>query len=130
MGLDRWHFLQNAQKIQGLVIDFESSTSTSDGQTTTTYAPIIEYTPPRLNSSIKFTDDLSSSSHSNSIGDKVPVLYLPDSPSEAIMDKGLLNWFGPGLLSFMGIIFTLISLSLIKRNKKLKKYEQAVELDF
>ena len=129
-GLEHWEFQQRATTTHGTVIDFERSTSTSDGRTTTTYAPIIQFTPQQGSSSIKFTDNFGSSSPSEKRGDQVTVLYLPDDPSEAIMDKGWLNWFGPGLLGLIGIVLSLITLSLVSRNRKLKKKQQAAELEF
>ena len=130
LGLDRWQFIQNASTAVGKVVDFESTTTTSDGTTSTTYAPIIQFTPANSNVTIKFTDDFGSSSPSEQAGDKVPVLYLADEPSEAIMDKGWLNWFAPGLLSIIGIFFTLIGIRIIKSYRKQKKAESAVELDY
>jgi hypothetical protein len=45
-----------------------------------------------------------------SVGDKVPVIYLPDQPDEAlIMEKGM-NWVLPGVLLLTGTLLIVLSL--------------------
>lgn len=127
----RSDFLSGARSAPGVVIDFERRTSTSDGKTTTTYYPIVRYHPPGRDAPITFQHDTGSSSPGYSHGDAVTVLYAPDDPDEAIIDSGLMNWFGPGLMILLGGVFTLVGgLSLHGRLKKRRPKPEDVELEF
>ena len=44
---------------------------------------------------------------SNAVGSTVPVRYDPNEPTSAGIDTHFRNWFIPGLLFAMGLVFTL-----------------------
>lgn len=119
-GIDRRDFLEKAELAEGTVIDYRSSTG-DDG---TTYYPIVEFTPPYSSQVITFQHDVGSSSPSYSQGAVVPVLFDPDKAGNAIIDEGLWNWFGPILMSVLGIAFFVMGGAVTRRWLKMKRYEK------
>lgn len=109
----RADFLAIAESTQGRVVSMESSTS--DGSTV--YYPIVGYTFPRSNQSVKFKHSVGSSHPGWRIGDSVTVLYNPANKNEAMIDDGWLNWLGPGILTGIGIIFFFGGVSLKRRQR-------------
>ncbi len=129
MAQKRAAFLQSAQTTHGKVVSFERTTSTSDGRTTTTYYPKVNYTPSDIQGSITFKHDIGSSHPSYQIGDRVTVLYSPDDHHEAIIDSGWMNWFAPLLLGTVGIAFTLAGAALLRSRLRKQPEEEALELE-
>ena len=119
-GMQRWDFLERAELASGTVIDYRSSTD-DDG---TTYYPIVEFTPPYSSQPITFQHDVGSSNPSYSRGAVVPILFDPDNAGNAIIDEGLWNWFGPILMSVLGIAFFIVGGMLTRRWLKIKNYEK------
>lgn len=119
-GIQRWDFLQRAELTNGTVIDYRSSTD-DDG---TTYYPIVEFTPPYSGQPITFQHDVGSSSPSYSRGAIVPILFDPANAGNAIIDEGLWNWFGPILMSVLGVVFFGVGGTLTRRWIKIKSYEK------
>jgi hypothetical protein len=90
----------------------------------------VKYTPPGESMAITFEHDVGSSHPSYSVGDAVTVLYSPDDYNEAIIEAGLMNWFGPILMIFLGSIFVLVSGTLIRSVMKRKATtEEQLELE-
>lgn len=127
----RGEFLSDARQATGEVIDFKRRTSTSDGKTTTTWYPIVRYRPPGHDAPVTFQHDTGSSSPAYSRGESVTVLYTPGNPDEAIIDTGLMNWFGPGVMILVGGVFTVAGgLGLRSRLKQRRRQSADVELEF
>ncbi|QBQ55369.1 DUF3592 domain-containing protein [Nitrosococcus wardiae] len=129
LGVKRINFLQTALTTQGTVVSLNSKTSTSDGKTTTTYYPVVEYLPPNQSQSIIFEHDIGSSHPPYRRGEKVEVLYSASNPSEAIINEGWMNYFGPGLMLIVGSVFVLVG-GVLRGQKRKQKIAQHLELDF
>ena len=125
----RAEFLNSALASQGKVVDFKRSTSHSEGRTTTTYYPIVVYSPQNSDQQIRFEHDVGSSNPSFRTGEIVPVLYSAANPSEAIINQGWLNWLGPLILCTMGAIFFLVSFFMLKQQRKLRQEDKTLSLD-
>jgi hypothetical protein len=130
LGAKRMEFIQSASVAYGTVVGFNSKTSTSDNGTTTTYYPIVEYTPQSQEREIRFEHDIGSSHPGYSRGDEVKVLYAANDPNEAIIDEGWMNYFGPLLMLAIGSIFALVGISVIIRQRKQKAKQAQLKLDF
>lgn len=128
---ERSEFLAAARSAAGEVVDFRRRTSTSDGKRTTTYYPIVRYQPPGRDTQVEFQHDTGSSSPAYSRGETVKVLYSPGDPGEAIIDAGIMNWFGPGLMIVLGGAFTVFGGLTLRSRRKLRQRQAAdVELEF
>ncbi len=101
-------FNAEAVETEGTVIDFETKPSTGSGRSKTrdTYAPIVEYTTAE-GQTLTFTTTSSSSPPSYDRGEKVKVLYSKITPERARIDSFMENWFGPLIVGFLAVIFTL-----------------------
>lgn len=126
----RSDFLAGAHTATGEVIDFKRRTTTSDGKTSTTWYPVVRYRPPGHDAPVTFRHDTGSSSPAYSRGEKVTVLYTPRNPSEAIIDAGLMNWLGPGVMILVGGVFTLFGGLALRGRLKERRRPSEVELDF
>ena len=115
-GQNRADFLAVAKTTQGRVVSMESSTS--DGSTV--YYPIVKYTFPHDNQSVRFKHSVGSSHPGWSTGDTVTVLYNPEDKNDAMIDDGWMNWLGPGILACLGTIFLLAGLATLRKQKKLR----------
>ncbi len=128
---ERSEFLAAARSATGEVVDFRRRTTTSDGKRTTTYYPIVRYQPPGHSAPVEFQHDTGSSSPGYSRGETVTVLYSPGDPGEAIIDSGMMNWFGPGLMILVGGAFTVLGgMALRSRGKQRGRKAANVELEF
>ena len=92
-------YIDKAVRTHGTIVSQKSSTS--DGSTT--YAPVIKFTPYK-SETIRFTSSISSSNPSWEVGDTVLVYYDPDNSSDAMMDRGWFNYFFQLILGFIGLV--------------------------
>lgn len=120
LGMNRWDFLERAELAEGTVIEYRSHTD-DDG---TTYYPIVEYKPPSVSQTITFQHDVGSSNPSYSRGEVVPVLFDPNNMQHAIIDEGLWNWFGPIIISVLGLAFFFAGTALTRRWLKVKRFKK------
>jgi hypothetical protein len=86
---------------EGIVVDMDASTT--DGSTT--YAPIIEF--QANGQTYSFKGGISSNPPQYSVGDQVNVLYDPDNPETAQINKGSERWLVP-LILIPAMIFGVI----------------------
>lgn len=89
-------------RASGAVRSFEIS---HPGSRSMAFYPVVEFSTA-ARTRIRFRDDAGSNPPPYHVGEAVPVLYLPESPQHAIIDRGLWN----GLPSIA--VFLLGSLSL------------------
>lgn len=87
-------------KAEGKVTGFESK----DSDDSIVYHAIVEFTDQSGNS-VKFQDSVGSSHPSFKRGDAVSVLYLPETPSAAMVDRGIFNWVLSGGLILGAALF-------------------------
>lgn len=125
----RADFLETALTSSGVVIGFNSKTSTSDGKTTTTYYPRVRFTPNGGLDEILFEHDLGSSHPSYHRGEIVKVLYSPYDPNDAIIDAGWMNWFGPILMLSIGGLFMLFGSSILWKRLKERNQREEIRLE-
>jgi len=118
-----WHtynatneFLETAQSAPGIVVDFDTrhSSSSSSSGSSTTYAPIVEYTHPETGQTIRFTSSASSNPPAFDGGEEVTVLYSPDDPEDARIDSFMSLWMMPLILVVLGGIFLPVGLGIMR----------------
>lgn len=105
LGFASWHGFNLAQKITsgtattGIVTTL-SEVRSSDG---ITYAPIVEYAP-LSGQTLSFKDSFSSSPAAYAIGEQVAVIYNPDQPEIAMIDRGWKNWILTSICAGLGLL--------------------------
>jgi len=104
-------FLQISQSSPGLVVKLQEKDS-SDGDTT--YAAVVEYRDQR-GENFDFVDSFSSKPPTYFAGQRVIVLYNPNDPDEAQIDRGLWNYWLTALLGIPGVSFVLCGLYSVRR---------------
>jgi hypothetical protein len=106
--LNTQNFTKHAMNAPGTVVSLQRSVSrSSKGGTSTTYAPVVEYTAAD-GQTRTFTSSLSSSPPAYQTGQPVKVLYDPAPPYKAEINDFMSMYFLPVLLGIMGTIFTTI----------------------
>lgn len=111
---DVYQFSQNAITTTGKIIAFKQGRSTpSDGRTIYTYAPIVAY---EVNGQkLEHTSKVSTSSSSRKTGEIVEILYNPEKPSEAMIERGFMNYILEIILFTAGIAILIILWRVTKR---------------
>lgn len=101
--------LQNGIDVQAKVVKVESTTSTRDGKTSTTYTPIFTFTDQTGNYQ-QMPQGFSSSPSTYGVGDVVPFRYHPNRPG-----LGRVNtfWQMHGAALAFGLIGMLLSLAAL-----------------
>lgn len=104
--------LQNGIDVKAKVVKVESTTSTEDGKTTTTYTPIFAFTDQTGNYQ-QVPQGFSSSPSTYGVGDLVPFRYHPNRPG-----LGRVNTFwqihGAALaFGLIGMLLSLMALSYL-----------------
>ena len=97
-------YIDSATRTHGVIVSQKSSYS--DGSTT--YAPVIEFTPHK-SGTVRFTSNVSSSSPSWKVGDMVNVFYDPNNTNDAMMDREWFNYFFQLILGSIGIVILGVS---------------------
>ena len=125
-------FSEKGVSTQGTVIDLVVNRS-SDSRT---YSPVVVF-QNEAGKQIEFKSQVGSSSPDYSRGDKVEVLYLPESPEQAKINSFLALWGGPLIIGGLGSIFFLIGGGLIiypifksRKDEELQKNGRRIETDF
>ena len=109
-------FLNNSEKTEGIVTDIVQSRSSDSGNYM--YSPEVSFVD-NSGKTISFTSNISSSVPTYRIGEKIPVIYNKENSQEAKINTLFQLWFGPALMTVLGIIFFLIGFfTLIKQIKK------------
>jgi len=100
-------FLEKARPAAGLVVELKEN-EPSDSSDSSTYAAVVEYVDHQ-GQRRKFKDSFSSNPPTYHRGQAVSVLYNPNNPTEAQMDRGRLNYWGTYLLGSLGALFILLA---------------------
>ena len=102
------NLVKHGMNATGTVVGFHTSISrSSKGGTSTTYAPVVEYTAAD-GQTRTFTSSLSSSPPGYQEGQQVKVVYDPAMINKAEINDFMTMYFLPVLLGFMGTIFATI----------------------
>ena len=101
----------------GKVIQLHATSSTNaSGQAS--YRPEVEFITADGNS-IRFTHRTGEQPAAYAIDQTVTLTYLPDSPKQALISEGFMNWLLPGILLLIGPALLVIGLrSSIKLRSK------------
>jgi len=102
-------FLAKAVRGQGVVVEMATNHS-SDGNT---WAPVVEF--EHAGSKYRFKDSVSSNPPSYRTGERVGVLYDPDHPRDARIDRGRWNRVVPIVIGGSGALFCLLGFWILKR---------------
>lgn len=99
-----------AVRTTAVIVDFEMRRS-SGSKSTTTYAPVFEFSD-REGTKRRVTSASSSSGQEHKIGQRVEVLYLPSAPEQARLDTWAERWLAVTILGSIGGVFTLVGIGL------------------
>ena len=107
-GIKMLDMTRNGISASGKVVDVKSRYSSSSGSSSGgyTYHAVVNYTDNN-GKSVRFEDSVGSSNPIYKGGDQVQVLYLPDDPQGAIIDRGLMNWGLSGGLAVGALLILL-----------------------
>lgn len=97
-------FVANAHSARGEIVEMRSRSS-DDGYT---YYAVVSFEGPS-GKAVKFKDNVGSSHPLKKTGDMVDVLYNPDKPRDAMIDRGILNnvpALGLMLVGFLTLIYS------------------------
>jgi len=103
---DLYVFLLKGKPAAGEIVGYERR---RDSSMETVYYPTVEFSDPSGNV-VRFMDRVGSSSPGSGGKSNVEVLYLPENPESAMIDRGMGNWAAPGGILFLG--FLLLSITL------------------
>jgi len=114
MGKSQWHIANTFAKASGHVANHELRYVENSGKRTYYYYPIVEFTT-QDGEFIRFEDENGSRAPSYEKNQSVKILYDPDTPGTAIIDRGIENWFLPLLVIFAGFFFGVWGLKNISK---------------
>jgi hypothetical protein len=98
----------------GTVVDVSFS---KDNQGRPQSQPVVEFNDQK-GRTIKFISNISTSPSVYSSGETVAVRYNPEHPEEASINDALHNWMFFSIFSLFGILFFIIGMSLIIKDKR------------
>ncbi len=115
-GLDMLDLTLKGQSSIGKVVDINSrrSSSTSSGSSSYSYYAEVVFRDAQ-GKKVRFEDSVGSSRSIYDRGDKVDVLYDPERPIDAIIDRGVLNWGLSGGLALGAFLLLLMAVSTLKK---------------
>ncbi len=117
IGKNNFYLIWNGMRTQGTIVDFKQVHWTSRGKNGTTtnspFMPIVEF---QINDQVvRFQDSVGSNS-SAGLKSQITVLYDPDDPVHAIIERPIMNWIPWGPMLTVGLFLLLIALRSPKRN--------------
>lgn len=104
---DARRFEASALSATGTVVDLVRQRSDSDGRTTYTYAPVVEWSDP-AGTRQEFVGSVASSPPSYERGERVAVLYPPGKPGRARIADFTNRYFMPLIFGGLGAVFALV----------------------
>jgi hypothetical protein len=108
-------FFAAAVKTDGRVVEMVSRHGKS-----TSYVPVIEFTPKTQTDTIRFQHSVGTNPPMYSVGEAVTVLYAPEFPNDARLDTGIWNFkfpFFSGLGSVLFFFFFIHSYLYMQKRK-------------
>lgn len=112
-----------AVRTTAVVVDFETRRSSGSKSTTTTYAPMFEFSD-REGTKRRVASATSSSGQEHRIGQRVEVLYLPSAPEQARLDTWAERWLAVTILGSIGGVFSLVGLGLLAIGLRFSKEQR------
>lgn len=85
----------------------------NSGSRTVAFYPVVEFSTA-ARTRIRFRDDAGSNPPPYHVGEVVPVLYLPDSPQRAIIDRGLWNALPSIAVFLLGSLLLYVSVRIFR----------------
>jgi len=101
-------FAERGVKAQGEIVALDSRRDSNGGLM---YYARVEFRTEE--GSVRFDDKVGSSSPVFRTGEQVKVIYDSGNPSNAIIDRGSLNWLGPAALLTLGLIMAWWSVKML-----------------
>jgi hypothetical protein len=121
-------FLKEAVSTEGTVVELVPSRSSN----ATTYAPVVQFNEinGRL---VEFTSNASSNPPAYNRGERVVVLYSPNTPESAKIDGFFSVWGGTFIVAILGLLFGalgggLLAYSVSKERSKSSLMKTGVEI--
>jgi len=102
---DLYVLLLQGESGSGEIVSYER---TQNSNSEYVYYPAVEFTTTR-GRHVRFIDRVGSSSPGSRGRDSIGVLYLPEDPETAMIDRGIWNWAAPGGILFFGLLLLLVS---------------------
>lgn len=106
-------FVAGAERVTGTVIDLSRE---SDSEGTVTFYPVVRFTTAD-GRTVEFVSSSGSSPPSESVGDRVEVLYDPDDPQDARLTGFFHLWLWPLILGVMGAMFSAVALFVMRATR-------------
>lgn len=116
-GLNMIDRMQNGVRAPAEVVRIKSQYSSSTESSGYTYYAIVAFTDEN-GSSVEFKDSVGASSALYKRGDAVDVIYYPDKPKDAIIDRGIFNWSLSGGLALGGLLILWMSIYSIRISRR------------
>jgi Protein of unknown function (DUF3592) len=112
-GLIAWlrtrRFVSESFRTRGTVVGLAERRGSKGG---TTYSPVVVF-QTREGATREFTDPVASRPAGYSVGDQVEVLYHWQDQSRARLASPFRLYFVPGLLGFIGLVFTAVGCVIV-----------------
>lgn len=123
--VNTFNFLDKAISVKGRVVDLDtrySSNSSSSSRTTNspTYAPVVAFVTVD-GEKIVFTSSTSSNPPLYRVGESIKLLYLKESPRNAVIDGFFSLWGFLFIVGIIGLAFGIVSFVMIYFSVKKKR---------
>lgn len=100
----RHDFVRHTEQAEGTVIDLLPSRSERGREVSIRFSPVVEFRTA-TGQTIEFLSSINASPPSYREGEKVAVLYRPDSPHQAEIDDFFFLWGAVAILGGLGAAF-------------------------
>lgn len=127
-------FVGNAIETQGKVIELVRVRSSDNSSYY--YKPVVTFKTSK-GEAVEFTSSSGSNPASFSVGEEVPILYLPAKPQEAKIKGFFSLWGAAAIVGGIGSVFFLVGIIILlvaklknKKEKYLKQYGTPIETRF
>lgn len=102
-------FIASAMQAEGEVIELiRTETESTDRRNVISFHPVVQFTPAQASHPIQFTDAAGTNPPAYHVGESVLVLYNPQTPEQAHINRFFSLWFMVIIFSVLGTIFALI----------------------
>ena len=111
-----WRLERSGVRAPGVVSSLDASHCGSQNLSVCFHA-VVTYDNSR-GQRVSFRDGHGSNPPAYRVGQGVTVLYRPDRPRSAIIERGILNWTGPLALGSMGGVFILFGIAILAKSPR------------